>query len=35
MRAAEQGLDLLARYPERGAVLVDEAHHFRNPGSRR
>jgi hypothetical protein len=31
----EQGVDLLARYPDRGIVLVDEAHNFRNPGTRR
>ena len=31
----ERGVDLLARYPERGVVLVDEAHNFRNPDTRR
>jgi len=32
---AERGVDLLATYPNRGVVLVDEVHNFRNPDSRR
>ena len=31
----ERGIDLLATYPGRGVVLVDEAHNFRNPSTRR
>ena len=30
-----QGIDLLARYANRGVVLVDEVHNFRNAGTRR
>lgn len=30
-----QGVDLLATYPNRGVVLVDEVHNFRHPKSRR
>jgi HKD family nuclease/superfamily II DNA or RNA helicase len=30
-----QGIDLLASYPNRGVVLVDEVHNFRTPGTRR
>ena len=29
------GIDLAATYPNRGVVLVDEAHNFRTPGTRR
>jgi len=29
------GIDLQATYPNRGVVLVDEVHNFRNPSSRR
>ncbi len=29
------GIDLTATYPNRGVVLVDEAHNFRTPGTRR
>ena len=31
----EPGLNLLERYPERGVVLVDEVHNFRNANTRR
>jgi len=33
--AAGGGIDLAATYPNRGVVLVDEAHNFRTPGTRR
>jgi superfamily II DNA or RNA helicase len=29
------GIDLIETYPNRGVVLVDEAHNFRNPSTRR
>lgn len=32
---AGQGIDLLAAYPNRGVVLVDEAHNFRHAATRR
>jgi HKD family nuclease len=32
---SRDGLDLLDTYPNRGVVLVDEAHNFRNPGTKR
>lgn len=31
----EPGVNLVERFPNRGVVLVDEVHNFRNPGTRR